>query len=266
MDGYLIPWGINIGMALLVFVGGRLLARLVISLISKGLSKTQMDDTLIHFVLSILSVLLTLLVVVAALDQLGVDTTSLVALVGAAGLAVGLALKDSLQNFASGVMLVIFRPFVAGDFIEAGGVSGVVERVTIFSTFMKTPDNRQVIVPNGSIFAGTITNYSAKPTRRVDMVFGISYEDDLLKAKEIMVRVLESDERVLKEPAAVVAVTELADSSVNFNVRPWVNTADYWAVRSDLIERIKLEFDREGITIPFPQRDVHLKQVVGGTA
>ncbi|WP_426417666.1 mechanosensitive ion channel family protein [Aestuariirhabdus sp. LZHN29] len=262
LDGYLIPWGINFGMALLVFVGGRILARLIISVISKGLSKTRMDDTLVHFVLSILRVLFTLLVVVAALDQLGVDTTSLVALLGAAGLAVGLALKDSLQNFASGVMLVVFRPFVAGDFIEAGGVAGVVERISIFSTLIKTGDNREIIVPNGSIFAGTITNYSAKPTRRIDMVFGIGYDDDLLKAKEVLMRVVAADERVLKDPAPAVAVAELADSSVNFNVRPWVNTADYWPVRSDLIERIKLEFDREGISIPYPQTDVHLKQVV----
>ncbi|MCL6416529.1 mechanosensitive ion channel [Aestuariirhabdus sp. Z084] len=263
LDTYLIPWGINLGLAILVFIVGRMLVSMVVSLIAKGLAKTKMDDTLVHFVLSILRVLLVLLVVVAALDQLGVDTTSLVALVGAAGLAVGLALKDSLQNFASGVMLVIFRPFAAGDFIDAGGVSGTVDRISIFSTLLKTPDNREVIVPNGAIFSGTITNYSAQPTRRVDMVFGIGYDDDLLKAKQILVRLLEQEARVLKDPSPLVAVAELADSSVNFNVRPWVKSEDYWGVKADLTERVKLEFDREGISIPYPQTDVHLRQVAG---
>ncbi len=258
LDSYVIPWGINLGLAVLVFVVGRMFARLVVTLIGKGLAKTNLDQTLTRFVLSIFRVLLTLLVMVAALDQLGVDTTSLVALVGAAGLAVGFALKDSLQNFASGVMLVIFRPFTTGDFVEVGGVSGTVESITIFTTVLTTPDNREIIVPNGAVFSGTITNYSAKPTRRLDLVFGIGYDDDLLKAKNLLLEIVEADDRVLKDPAPLVAVAELADSSVNFNVRPWVNGADYWAVRADLTEKIKLAFDQQGISIPYPQMDVHL--------
>jgi small conductance mechanosensitive channel len=189
-----------------------------------------------------------------------VDTTSLIALLAAAGLAVGLAMKDSLQNFAAGVMLIIFRPFTAGDFVEAGGTAGVVETISIFSTIMRTGDNREVIVPNGAIYNGTITNYSARETRRIDMVFGIGYDDDIRKVKQLLGDILAADERVLKEPAAQVVVGELANSSVNFHVRPWVKSGDYWDVRFDLTERIKLAFDDNGISIPYPQMDVHLNK------
>ena len=216
-----------------------------------------MDEILVNFVASIIKTILLLFVVIAALDQLGVDTTSLIALLGAAGLAIGLALQGSLQNFAAGVMLIIFRPFKSGDFVEVAGTAGVVETISIFSSTLRTGDNREVIIPNGSIYGGTITNYSARATRRVDMVFGIGYDDDIKKAKQLMEQVVTADERVLAEPAPVIAVSELADSSVNFVVRPWVNTPDYWAVLWDLTEEIKLKFDAEGISIPYPQMDVH---------
>ena len=258
---YVVPWAINIFFALAIFIVGRWVAKILIKLLRKGLGKADMDPILVNFVASIVSSLLLLFIIIASLNQLGVDTTSLIAIFGAAGLAIGLALQGSLQNFASGVMLIIFRPFKTGDFVEAGGTSGVVESISIFTTIMRTGDNREVIVPNGAIYSGTITNYSARETRRVDMVFGIGYGDDIKKAKQILQQVLDQDERVLKDPAALVAVGELADSSVNFNVRPWVKSADYWSVKFDLTEKVKLAFDENKISIPFPQMDVHLEKV-----
>ncbi len=258
ITNYVVPWGVNIVLALVIFIIGRILSKMLIRLLKKILHKTGMDNILINFISSIVNSALLLFIIIASLDQLGVDTTSLIAILGAAGLAVGLALQNSLQNFASGVMLIIFRPFKAGDMVEAGGASGVVESITIFNTVMRTGDNREVIVPNGAIYNGTITNYSARTTRRIDMVFGIGYEDDIKLAKEIMQQILTSDDRILKQPEPLVAVAELADSSVNFNVRPWVNTPDYWAVKFDLTERIKLAFDDKGISIPYPQMDLHI--------
>ena len=258
---YVVPWAINIFFALAIFIVGRWVAKILIKLLRKGLGKADMDPILVNFVASIVSSLLLLFIIIASLNQLGVDTTSLIAIFGAAGLAIGLALQGSLQNFASGVMLIIFRPFKTGDFVEAGGTSGVVESISIFTTIMRTGDNREVIVPNGAIYSGTITNYSARETRRVDMVFGIGYGDDIKKAKQILQQVLDQDERVLKDPAALVAVGELADSSVNFNVRPWVKSADYWSVKFDLTEKVKLAFDENKISIPFPQMDVHMNKV-----
>ena len=255
---YLFPWAINLITAILVFVIGRMLAGLLVKLTRTLLQRDKLDEILINFITSILNALLLLVIVVAALERLGVDTTSLIALIGAAGLAIGLALQDSLKNFASGVMLIVFRPFKTGDFVEAAGIAGSVEKINIFSTVMKTGDNREIVVPNGAIYGGNITNYSARPTRRIDMVFGISYDDDIRKAKAIMQAEIDKDERILKEPAPLIAVSELADSSVNFVVRPWVNSADYWTVRFDLTERIKLAFDENDITIPYPQMDVHL--------
>lgn len=260
-DTYIYPWVINILLALAIFFVGRWVASQLVKLITRLLRRSKMDDMLVNFITSIANILLLLVVVVAALDQLGVDTTSLIALVGAAGLAVGLALQDSLKNFAAGVMLIVFRPFREGDFVEAGGVSGIVEHVTIFNTVMRTPDNREVIVPNGGIYSSVIVNYSARDTRRVDMVFGIGYDSDLKQAKAILEDILASDERVLKDPAPVVAVSELADSSVNFVVRPWVKSADYWNVKWDTTEAVKMRFDAEDITIPYPQMDVHLHEI-----
>ncbi|MDO6563826.1 mechanosensitive ion channel [Amphritea sp. 1_MG-2023] len=257
VDVYVIPWVINIAMAAAIFILGRMVAKFLVSLLGKILRKGKMEDILVNFITAIANVLLLLVVVVASLDQLGVDTTSMIALVGAAGLAVGLALQGSLQNFAAGVMLIIFRPFKEGDFVEAASVAGVVEHISIFNTIMRTGDNKEVIVPNGNIYSGVITNYSARDTRRVDMVFGIGYGDDLKKAKALLEEIVTSDERVLKEPAPVIAVSELADSSVNFVVRPWVKSGDFWGVKFDTTESVKLRFDEEGISIPFPQMDVH---------
>jgi len=261
LNTYVIPWGINISMAIIIFVVGKSVVKLVVSIIRKLLVRSKIDDILVNFISSIASAVLLLFVVIAALDQLGVNTTSLIALIGAAGLAIGLSLQGSLQNFAAGVMLVVFRPFNAGDFIDAGGVMGVVETIGIFSTTLRTGDNKQVIMPNGAIYGGAITNYSAKPTRRIDMVFGIGYNDDIRKARDIMQGIVDADERILKEPETLIAVAELADSSVNFNVRPWVNSGDYWPVRFDLTEKIKLAFDENGISIPYPQMDVHTNTV-----
>lgn len=259
-EQYIIPWGISFGFAIIIFLGGRLISKWIVRIVKKLLKKSGMDTILINFVSSILSAMLLLVVIIASLNQLGVDTTSLIALVGAAGLAVGLALQSSLQNFAAGVMLIIFRPFKNGDFVEAGGTSGVVEKIGIFSTIMRTGDNREMIIPNGSIYGGNITNFSARETRRVDMVFGIGYDDDIRKARDIMEGIIKADERILAEPEPLIAVSELADSSVNFVVRPWVKSGDYWAVLFDLNEKIKLAFDENGISIPYPQMDVHLQK------
>jgi len=243
---HIIPWAIQFASALAIFIIGRWISRALVGVLDRVLKKTSLDTMLTDFISSIASTVLLLLVIVAALDQLGVDTTSIIALIGAAGLAVGLALQGSLQNFAAGVLLVFFRPFKAGD--------------SLFSTLLATPDNREVVVPNGAIYGGNIVNFTARGTRRVDMVFGIGYQDDIKKARDLIQKVLEADTRVLKDPEPVVAVGELANSSVNFVVRPWVNTADYWAVKFEVTENIKRTFDENGVSIPFPQMDVHLKQ------
>ncbi len=258
MSEYAVPWAIKLVMAILIFVIGRIVIKLVIKLVKKLLHKSSMDEMLIDFVSSILNAVLLLFVIIAALNQLGVDTSSLVALIAAAGLAIGLALQGSMQNFAAGVMILVFKPFKSGDFIEAGGVSGVVEKIQIFSTLMRTGDNKEVIVPNGSIYSGAITNFSARDTRRVDMVFGIGYDDDIRLAKSILEKLVSEDSRILPEPVPVIALSELADSSVNFVVRPWVNSGDYWGVMWDMNEKVKLAFDEAGISIPYPQMDLHL--------
>ncbi len=251
----------NFLIALAIFVIGRWVVKMVVKGIRKVLDRNKTDDMLADFICSLLSALGTLVVVIAALNRLGVDTTSLVALIGAAGLAIGLALQSSLSNFAAGVMLIVNKPFDAGDYVEAGGVSGVVEDVHIFSTTLRTPDNKSVIVPNGQIYESSITNYSNRKRRRIDLVMGIGYEDDIKKAKQLMTDIMQADKRILPEPAPVVAVHELADSSVNFAVRPWVKTEDYWAVYWDLLEGFKLSFDENGISIPYPQQDLHVHKV-----
>jgi small conductance mechanosensitive channel len=260
IDTYLVPWSINIALAIVVFIVGRLIAKGLVKVLERLLVRAKVDSMLVEFIGSIASAALFLFVIIASLDMLGVNTTSLIAMLGAAGLAVGLALQGSLQNFASGVLLIIFRPFTIGNVIDAGGVIGKVEKITIFNTILLTPDNREVIVPNGAIYGGTITNLSARANRRIDMVFGIGYGDDIKKAKDLLMQAMESDSRVLKDPAPVVALGELADSSVNFIVRPWVKGADYWDVKFDLTEKIKLSFDQNGVSIPFPQMDLHMNQ------
>jgi small conductance mechanosensitive channel len=258
VDTYVIPWSINIVMAIIIYIVGRIIVGIVVGLLGKVLARSKYDNMLVEFVQAVANAILMLFVIVASLDRLGVDTTSLVAILGAAGLAIGLSLQGSLQNFAAGVMLLVFRPFKAGDFVEAGGTSGTVKSISIFTTIMTTPDNKEIIVPNGKIYGDNITNYSAKETRRVDMVVGISYDSDLKKAKAILLEMVAADERILKDPEPKVAVSELADSSVNFVVRPWVASADFWAVKFDFTEAVKLRFDAEGIIIPYPQMNVHL--------
>jgi small conductance mechanosensitive channel len=243
--------------ALMIFVVGLLASRWIVNFAKKRLNQRNADPLLVNFLASILYWTLLLLVLILSLNQLGVNTTAFVALLGAAALAVGVALQDSLKNFASGVLLVIFRPFSVGHYVDASGTSGIVEEITLFTTLMRTGDNRSVIVPNGSIYDGNIINYSARDTRRIDLVFGIGYDDDLRTAREIMEDVIAADERILVEPPPEISVRELADSSVNFNVRPWVNSEDYWTVKSDVIEKVKLAFDKDGITIPYPQLDIH---------
>ncbi|KZZ41744.1 MAG: mechanosensitive ion channel [Saccharospirillaceae bacterium] len=255
-----LPLATNLIIALAIYVIGRWLVKRLIKLTAVIMSRRKLDEALVEFITSIASVLLSFVVALIALEQLGIDTTSLMALLGAAGLAIGLALKDSLSNFAAGVMLILFKPFRLGDFVEAGGVAGVVEKISVFSTQFRTGDNREIIVPNSGIYGGVITNYSAKATRRIDLTIGIGYDDDIKKAREVLQHILQQDNRILAEPEPVIAVAELADSSVNFAVRPWVHSADYWAVQWDLLETIKLTFDEKGISIPYPQQDIHLRK------
>ncbi|WP_218354117.1 mechanosensitive ion channel family protein [Alteromonas lipotrueiana] len=254
---YAVPWAINVAMAIIIFVIGRIVVSFIMSMFRRLMAKSKHDEMLINFLESIISAILMLFVIVASLNELGVDTTSLVAIVGAAGLAIGLSLQDSLKNFAAGVMLLVFKPFKSGNFVEAAGTTGIVQKIGIFHTIMTSLDNKEITIPNGKIYNDNITNYSAKETRRCDMVFGIGYDDDLLKAKRILEELVHADERVLKEPAPLVAVSELGENSVNFIVRPWVSTADNFALRLDFTEKVKLRFDEEGITIPYPQMDVH---------
>ncbi len=250
--------GIHVISAIAIFLIGKWIARIVTNLAKKAMSKADVEDTLEHFLGNMLYYTLMAAVIIATINQLGVQTTSLLAVVGAAGLAIGLALQGSLSNFASGVMIVAFRPYRVGDYIVAGGVNGTVEEVQIFTTILKTPDNVRIIVPNSQVMAAEITNYSANPTRRVDIVAGCGYDDDLDKVRQVLEGVIAADDRILADPAPTIAVSELGDSSVNFVVRPWVNAADYWAVKFDVTEQIKKRFDQEGISIPFPQRDVHV--------
>lgn len=256
--GWLAIYGIKALAAIVIFVAGRWIARALTASTRRVMKSREVDPALISFAGSLIYFGLLAVVIIAALAQLGIQTTSFIAIIGAAGLAIGLALQDSLGNFASGVLLIIFRPFKAGDYIEAGGVAGTVEEIQIFTTTLKSPDNRAIIIPNGKIYGDNIVNYSAKKMRRIDLTVGVGYSDDLGAVKRTLEAVLERQEGILEDPPPVIAVSELADSSVNLVVRPWVKTEDYWAVYFDLTEKIKLRFDAEGISIPFPQRDVHM--------
>ena len=249
---------LNVLAAAAVFFIGRWLAGLVAKLLHKAMAKAKVDPTLNNFVKNLLYSILLVFVVIAALARLGVQTNSFIALVGAAGLAVGLALQGSLSNFAAGVLMIIFKPFKLGDFVEIGGASGTVKEIEIFTTTLDTLDNRRVIIPNAQVTGTNIINYTVNGTRRVDLVIGVSYGDDIGKAKEIMMGVLKSHELVLQTPEPAVAVLELADSSVNYVVRPWCKSSDYWTVRFDVTERVKLALEANGLSIPFPQRDVHM--------
>jgi small conductance mechanosensitive channel len=262
----LVAWGLKILAAGLILVIGNWLAKKAGVLFSTVMDRHEVDVTLTKFLRNIIYYALLAAVVIAAAGQLGINTTSFLTVVGAAGLAVGLALKDSLANFSSGVMLILFRPFKVGDFVTVGGESGTVEEITIFNTIMNTPDNQRKIVPNGQISNNTITNVTANDTRRIDLVIGISYDDDIKAAEKILQDVVKAESRVLAEPATQIAVSELADSSVNFVVRPWVKTNEFWPTRFALIENIKLALDEAGITIPYPQRDVYMHQVSSDAA
>lgn len=251
-------YGLKAIAAIVIFLVGRWIAKLVRRLTERVMTKNKVDATLISFVGNLVYVTLLVFVIIAAINQVGVQTTSFIAVIGAAGLAIGFALQGSLSNFAAGFLLIVFRPFKSGDYIEGAGVTGVVEEIQVFVTQLRTPDNKTVIIPNAKLTGDNIINYSAKDTRRIDLVVGVSYDADLLQVKQVLEDILSKDDRVLKEPAPTVAVSELADSSVNFVVRPWVKTADYWDVYFDTTENVKRRFDAEGIGIPFPQRDVHV--------
>jgi len=251
-------YGLQVLGAIVIFVVGRWVAKLVRSLVRRLMSRAKADPTLVSFVGHLVYVLLMTFIIVAALGNLGVQTTSFIAVIGAAGLAVGLALQGSLANFAAGVLLIIFRPVRVGDFVEGAGQTGTVEEIGIFTTTLITPDNRTVIVPNAKLTGDNIVNYTHKGTRRVDMVVGVSYGDDLKKVRKAIEEVLAKDARILKDPAPTIGVVELGDNSVNFAVRPWTAAADYWGVYFDTLEALKVHFDAKDISIPFPQRDVHM--------
>ncbi len=257
----LVEYGPSVLGALAILVIGYFAAKILTAFLRRALTRAGIDETLVRFAANISQMALMVMVLIAMLERLGVNTTSFAAVIAAAGLAIGLAFQDSLSNFASGVLVIVFRPFGVGDFVEAGGVSGTVEEVQIFTTILKTPDNKRVIVGNSAVTGGSITNYSANATRRVDLSIGIGYADDIAKARRIIQGILDEDQRVLSEPEPVILVLELADSSVNFAVRPWCATGDYWGVYADVTEKIKLAFDAEGVSIPFPQTDVHLHAV-----
>ena len=256
-----VDFAINLAKAIAIFYFGKLLVGIIVRTLRKIMLTQEIEDTLENFVLTLIRATLMIIVFIAAISALGIQTTSFVAIVGAAGLAIGLALQGSLSNFASGVLIVLFKPYRIGDFVEAAGIAGVVEEVEILTTVFRTGDNKRVIVPNGQVMDSVITNYSANPTRRVDMVVGVSYDDDLDKVKATLEELIAAEDRILDDPPHKIAVSELADSSVNFVVRPWVNTDDYWGVMFDLTEAIKKRFDKEGISFPFPQQDVHLYRV-----
>ncbi|MCH7503150.1 MAG: mechanosensitive ion channel [Proteobacteria bacterium] len=251
----------NLAGALIIFYVGRWVAGMVVRGIATVMQKNNMDKTLETFICNLVRMTLILFVIIAAVNQLGIQTTSLIAVLGAAGLAVGLALQGSLSNFASGVLIILFRPYKVGDYIEGAGVIGSVEDMQILTTVLTTGDNKRVIVPNSQIMGSIITNYSSNDRRRIDLVVGVSYDDDIDKVRDELKALVAADDRILDDPACLIAVSELADSSVNFILRPWVKTSDYSAVKFSLTEAIKKRFDEVGISFPFPQHDVHLHNV-----
>ncbi|GIU53453.1 MULTISPECIES: mechanosensitive ion channel family protein [Shewanella] len=258
---FIMTYGLKVVMAIVIFIVGKYLANVAKKLTTKMMLGRKIDETVASFVGNLVWGLVFVFTIIATLGQIGVQTASLVAVIGAAGLAVGLALQGSLSNFAAGVLMVIFRPCRVGDFVEAAGVAGVIEEITIFSTKLRTGDNKTIIAPNSAMMDGTITNYSTKETRRVDLVIGVGYTSDIAETKKVISSVLDSNQYVLKDPAYTVALGELADCSINFVVRPWVNTADYWPAHFELLEQIKNALDAANIEIPFPQMDLHLKDM-----
>ncbi len=264
LEELIMTWGVKLIAALLILLIGNWLAKRAAAVFVAVMNRNEIDITLTKFLKNIVYYALLTAVVIAAAGQLGINTTSFLTVVGAAGLAIGLALKDSLANFSSGVMLILFRPFKVGDAVTVAGETGAVEEITVFNTVLNTPDNQKKIIPNGIITSDTITNITANDTRRIDMVYGIGYDDDIKAAAKILTDMVTAESKVLSEPAPTIAVAELADSSVNFVVRPWVKTTDYWDVKFRLTEKIKLAFDEAGISIPYPQQDIHMYQVETG--
>ena len=258
---FVAEWGLKVVGALVVLVIGRMVAGIIRASVRRGMTKAEVDATLIPFVASLVYYVVLAVVLIAVLSLFGVATTSLVAILGAAGLAVGLALQGTLSNFAAGVMLLTFRPFKVGDWVEIGGISGSVFAVRIFSAVLKTGDNIMITVPNSQVWGGTIKNYNGFDTRRIDLVMGIDYGDDIQVAMETIERIVNAHEKVLSEPAPLIAVANLGDSSVDLVVRPWVNGADYWGVRFDLNRQLKEGLEAAGCSFPFPQQDVHMHQV-----
>ncbi|MFQ3288273.1 MAG: small conductance mechanosensitive channel [Alteromonadaceae bacterium] len=254
----LVGYSIKLIAAIAIFVVGQFIAKIIKKIIAKILNKRGVDLAVISFVASLTYGLVLMVAVIAAISHLGFNTTSLVAIIGAAGLAIGLALQGSLSNFASGVLIISLRPFKSGDFVQVSGISGIVEEILIFSTKLRTGDNKSVIIPNGSITSGTITNYSAKPTRRIDLIIGVSYNANLAQTKQVLSDVVTRHALILKDQAITIGVSELADNSVNLVVRPWVKSEDYWPVYFDLLENIKVALDEAGIEIPYPQLSLHM--------
>ena len=255
---FLLQYGPSLLAAIAIFYVGKWVAKWIKRLVARGMKRADVDPMIISFTTSMVYIGLMVFVVIAALAQVGIQTTSFIAILGAAGLAIGLALQGSLANFAAGFLLIIFRPFKVGDVIEAAGVTGKVDEIQIFTTTLKTPDNKTIIVPNGKLGNDNIINYSTQKTRRVDITVGVSYDSDLKKVRRILEKIVEADQRILKDPAPQIVVGELADSSVNFFVRVWVNSADYWDVFFDANETVKLRLDEEGINIPYPTMDINL--------
>lgn len=254
----LLQYGPRIAAAIVIVVAGLWLVKMIKGVTLKAFEKGDVDPTLKSFLTSLISITLKLLVYITALTMLGVEMTSFIAILGAAGLAVGLALSGTLQNFAGGVMILLFKPFKAGDFIDAQGHAGTVKEIQIFVTVLKTPDNKTIIIPNGPLSTGSLTNFSKEATRRVEWTFGIAYGDDVDKAYAVLNRLIAEDDRILKEPEPFMALAELADSSVNIKVRVWVNASDFWGVFFSMNEKVYKSFGKEGLSIPFPQHDVHL--------
>lgn len=259
--GYILEYGLKIVIAIVVLLIGLRIIKSLVNVADKSFQKRNVDESLRPFLKSILSVLLKVALFISVIQMVGVATTSFVAILGAAGLAVGLALSGTLQNFAGGVVILLLKPFKKGDWIDAQGHSGTVNEIQIFFTILKTPDNRTVILPNGPLSTGSLVNFSTEPTRRVDMEFGIGYDDDIDKTKATLQKLIDADSRIQKDPAPAILLGTLADSSVNFKVRVWCDAGDYWGIYFDFHEKVKKTFDAESIGIPYPQMDVHVHNV-----
>jgi small conductance mechanosensitive channel len=253
-----VKYGLKLLLALVTLIIGLWIIKVIVNAIARNMEKREVDAALRSFLKSILGMILKILLIITVISMIGIEMTSFVAILAAAGFAIGMALSGTLQNFAGGVMLIIFKPFKAGDFIDAQGYMGTVKEIQIFNTILKTPDNKTIIIPNGGLSTGSLTNFSTEPHRRVDFSFGIGYSDDIDKARSVILGLIKEDKRIFTDPEPFIGVSELADSSVNFAVRVWAEAADYWGIFFDLTEKVKKSFDKEGISIPFPQTDVHV--------